>query len=74
MRNNLLNHALLLQILQRLTGERAIDFEPVDEHGDGDEAVGLHVFLQLLGCVLVEDDGVVGFVLDCCTQARWLVR
>ena len=36
-----------------------------DKHGDGDEAVGLHVFLQLFGGVLIEDYGVVGLVLDC---------
>ena len=65
MRNNLLNDALLLEIVQGLAGQGAVDLQPVDEHGGRDEAVGLHVLLQLFGGVLVEDDGVVGFVLDC---------
>ena len=69
MMNNFLNHPLLLQIVQRGPCQAAVDFEPIDEHGDGDEAVGLHVFLEFLRGAFVEDDGVIGFVLYC-TQKR----
>ena len=63
--HDLSDHALLLQVVKCCSGERAVDFEAIDKHGDGDEAVGLHVFLQLFGGVLIEDYGVVGLVLDC---------
>ena len=63
MSHNLLNHPLLLQIIQRRPGQTAVDFQAIDEHGRRDEAVGLHVLLQLFRCAFVEDDCVVGFVL-----------
>lgn len=65
MPHDLLDDTLLLQIIQRFPGQAAIDLQPVDEHGDGDEAVGLDVFVQFVGSGFVEDHGVVGFVLDC---------
>ena len=45
MMHNLLNHALILKILQRRSRKRAVNLQSVDEHGGGDEAVGLHVLL-----------------------------
>lgn len=68
MRNDLFDLPLLLQIRQRFPRQATVDFQAVDEDGDGDEAVGLHILVQLLGSVLVEDDGVVGLVLDCKSQ------
>src|SRR5277367_6497739 len=62
--NNLLDHALLLEVFQCLPRQRAVDLQPVDEDCDGDEAVGLHVFVELLGGGFIEHDGVVGLVLD----------
>lgn len=64
MSHNLLDHTLLLEILQCRPCQRSVDLESVDQHGDGDEAIGLHILLQLLGGGLVEHDGVVGLVLD----------
>jgi len=44
--DDLLDDTLLLEILERLAGDRAIDLQSIDEHGDGDEAVGLHILLE----------------------------
>ncbi len=71
MPNNLLNLPLLLQIIQRLPRQTAIDLQPIDERGDRDEAVGLHVFVEFVRGGFVEDDGVVGLVLDC-RRGGWL--
>ena len=60
-----LDHSLLLKVLQALAGERTVDLEPVDEGGDGHEAVGLDILLELVVGLLVENDGVLGLVLDC---------
>lgn len=65
MAHNLLDRSLLLQILERLAGQRAIDFQTIDKDGDGDEAVGLDIFLEFVGDGLVENDGVLCLVLDC---------
>ena len=65
MPHHLLDNTFLLQIVQRLPGQAAIDLQPVDEHGDGDEAVGLDVFVQFVRGGFVQDHGVVGFILDC---------
>lgn len=62
--NNLLDLALLLEVGERLPCEGAVDLQSVDEGGDGDEAVGLDILLELVGGGLVEDDRVVGLVLD----------
>ena len=45
MTDDLLDKALLFKISERSAGERAVDLQSVDEGGDGDEAVGLHIFL-----------------------------
>lgn len=64
-RDNGLDLSLLLEVLEALAGQGAVDLEPVDEGGDGDETVGLDVLVQLVGGGLVEDDGVLRLVLDC---------
>jgi hypothetical protein len=63
--HNRLDQALLLEVLDGLSGKRAVNLETIDEHGNGDETVGLHVFVERLLGGLVEDDGVIGLVLDC---------
>lgn len=65
MRDNGLDLSLLLEVLEALTGQGAVDLESVDEGSDGDETVGLDVLVQLVGSGLVEDDGVLRLVLDC---------
>ena len=64
MPHHLLDLSLLLQIIQRLPCETAIDLQSVHERSDCDEAVGLNVFVKFVGGGFVEDDGVVGLVLD----------
>lgn len=59
-----LDHALLLEVGDALSGQRTVDLHSVDEGGDGDQAVGLDILVELLGSGLVEDDGVLGLVLD----------
>lgn len=63
--NDLLDRALLLEIVKALAGKAAVDLQSVDERGDRDQAVGLHILEELLGGGLVEDDSVLGLVLDC---------
>ena len=71
MSHDLLDLALLLQIVQRLACERAIDLQPVDQRRDRYEPVGLDVLVEFVRRGFVEDDGVVGFVLDCLEGERW---
>ena len=59
-----LDDTLLLEVGNALAGERAVDLETVDEGGNGDEAVGLNVLVELVRSGLVEQDGVLGLVLD----------
>ena len=59
MRNDLLNHSLLLKILERGSRKRSIDLQSVDKYGDRDETVRLHILLKFLAGAFVEDDGVV---------------
>jgi hypothetical protein len=63
--NNLLDLAVCLEISQCFPCERAVDLQAVDEGGDGDEAVGLDILLELVVGLLVENNGVLGLVLDC---------
>lgn len=63
--NDLLDLTLLLEVSKALTGEAAVDLMTVDEGGNGDQTVGLDILVELLGGGLVEDDGVLGLVLDC---------
>lgn len=63
--DNLLDDALLLQVRQTPAGNGSIDLHSVDENRDGDQAVGLDILVESVGNGLVEDDGVLGLVLDC---------
>lgn len=63
--NNLLDLSLLFEISKGLAGQAAVDLETVNESGDGDETVGLDVLVEPLSGLLLEDDGVLGLVLDC---------
>lgn len=62
--DNLLDLALLLEVLKSLTGEGAVDLKTVDKGGDGNETVGLDVLVETLSDGLLEDNGVLGLVLD----------
>lgn len=64
MTDNLLDLSLLLEISKGLAGQAAVDLETVDESGDSDETVGLDVLVESLSGLLLEDDGVLGLVLD----------
>lgn len=65
MTNNLLDLAVCLEVSEGFPCERAVDLQAVDEGGNGDEAVRLDILLELVVGLLVENDGVVGLVLDC---------
>ena len=62
--NHRLDDALLLEVSKALTSQRTVDLHSVDESGDGDQTVRLNILVELLGGGLVEDDGVLGLVLD----------
>jgi len=62
--DNLLDLAVLLEVGERFPCKRAVDLQAIDEGGNGDEAVGLDILLELVVGLLVEDDSVVGLVLD----------
>ena len=64
MSDDLLDLALLFEVCEGLAGKASVDLESVDKRRNGDETVGLYVFVELVGCRLVEDDGVLGFVLN----------
>lgn len=63
--DNLLDLALLLKVIQSLAGEAAVDLQTIDEGGHSDQTVRLDILVELLRGGLVEDDGVLGLVLDC---------
>lgn len=54
----------LLELLDGGTGKRAVDAHAVNKVGGGDEAGGGDLLHDLIEGGLVEDDGVVGLVLD----------
>ena len=62
--NNLLDLSLLFQIIQRLPCQASIDLQSVHKSCYCDEAVGLDVFVEFVGGCFIENDGVVGLVLD----------
>jgi hypothetical protein len=62
--NDLLDLAVLLEISKRFACKRAVDLQAIDEGGNGNEAVGLDILLELVVGLLVEDDSVLGLVLD----------
>lgn len=65
MANDLLDLSLLLEVGKSLAGQAAVDLETIDEGGDGHQAVGLDILVELLKGGLLEDNGVLGLVLDC---------
>ena len=64
MTNNLLDLTVGLEVGKGLAGEGAVDLETIDQGGNGDQTVRLNILVELLGSGLVEDDGVLGLVLD----------
>lgn len=64
MSNNLLDDAFLLKVGQTSAGNGSVDLHSVDENRDGDQAVGLDILVKLVGGGLVEEDGVLGLVLN----------
>lgn len=62
--NDLLDDALLLQISQSSSCDRSVDLHSVDKDGDGDKAVWLDILVELVWGGLLEDNGVLGLVLD----------
>jgi hypothetical protein len=62
--DNRLDDATLLEVGQGLASQGTVDLHAVDEGGDSDKAVGLDIFVEPLADGLVEDDGVLGLVLD----------
>lgn len=63
--DDLLDASLLLEGGEGLAGEGSVDLETIDEGSDRDQAVRLDILLELVIGGLVEDDGVLGLVLDC---------
>lgn len=64
MADNLLDLTLLLEVGKGLAGKGAVDLQAIDESGDGDQAVGLNILVELLKGGLLEDNGVLSLVLD----------
>lgn len=62
--NHLPDETLLLEVLEALASQGAVDLEAVDEGGDRHEAIGLDILIELVGSGLVKDDRVLGLVLD----------
>jgi hypothetical protein len=63
--NDLLDLTVSLKVVKSLAGKAAVDLETIDKGGDGDQTVRLNILLQLVVGGLVENDGVLGLVLDC---------
>jgi hypothetical protein len=63
--DDLLDLAVSLKVVESLAGKAAVDLETIDKSGDSDQTVGLDILLKLVVGGLVEDDGVLGLVLDC---------
>jgi hypothetical protein len=63
--DNLLDLTVGLEVVEGFPGERTVDLETIDEGGDGDQAVRLDILVEPVGNALVEDDSVLGLVLDC---------
>lgn len=62
--DDLLDLAVLLELGESLTGKAAVDLETVDQRRDSDQTEVLDILLETLGGLLIEDDGVVGLILD----------
>jgi hypothetical protein len=61
---DLLDLASLLEVGKSTASQAAVDLETVDQGGDGHEAVGLDILVELLKGGLLEDNGVLSLVLD----------
>ena len=72
MSNNLLDRSLLFEICERTTSETAIDLESVDKNRNRDQPVGLDFLLEFIVDGLVEDDCVLGLVLDYYHPSVWM--
>jgi hypothetical protein len=68
--DDLLDLAVLLEVVEGFPCERTVDLETIDEGGDGDQAVGLNILLEAVVLLLVEDNSVLGLVLDC-AACQW---
>jgi hypothetical protein len=68
--DNLLDLAVGLEVVEGFPGERTVDLETIDEGGNGDQAVGLNILLEAVVLLLVEDNSVLGLVLDC-AACQW---
>ena len=68
--DNLLDLTLLLKVSKSPAGQAAVDLQTVDEGGDGDETVGLDILVKSLGSLLLEDNGVLGLVLNYTARKR----
>lgn len=62
--HNALDLSIPLQVLDRNTSERAANFETLNEDGLGDELEGGCLLHDTVESRLVEDDGVLGLVLN----------
>jgi hypothetical protein len=65
--DDLLDLAVRLEVLECLPCEGSVDLQAIDEGRNGDEAVGLDILLEPVVDLLVENNGVLGLVLDCAT-------
>mgnify|MGYP006868030678 CR=1 FL=1 len=63
--DDLLDLAVSLKVVESLAGKAAVDLKTIDKGGDSDQTVGLDILLELVVGGLVENDGVLGLVLDC---------
>lgn len=64
MSDDLLDLTIGLEVGERFPCKRAVNLQAIDEGGNGDEAVGLDILLELVVGLLIENNGVVGLVLD----------
>jgi len=62
--NHLLDLPFLLQVTQCFPCKTAVDLESVHKGCNSDEAVGLNIFVKSIGGSFIENNCVVGLVLD----------
>lgn len=65
MTDDLLDLTFTLEGVESLAGETAVDLETINEGGDSDQTVRLDILVESLEGGLVEDNSVLGLVLDC---------
>lgn len=64
MPDNLLDNALLFQFRKRLSGQRPIYLQAINENRDGDQTVCLDILVESVLDGLIGDNGVLSLVLD----------